>query len=343
MNKKETFKLLSLLLFSSMYPSDVTYNFSGGRFGDNLIAYLHTKWVAQEQDLHFKYRPFPLADQLLLHYKENHFDEQKQYEKVILANDATIFEKNKNYLYVLPHFPESRFEYEQYRGLYPFFHSVNWDDPGFLKEVRQLILPIRKINLLPLPQDKICVALHVRKGGGFDKPELVDEGHYPQEGGLTPYDMVFPLKFPPDSFFIEQLRKVSKSFKHKPLYVYIFTDDKNPKRLADKYAKELNLPNITFDYRKKDNHHSTNILEDFFSLAQFNVLIRGESSFSIVASLLTKNQLVIYATGINYNPQGEWKKNIPEVLRYKEENYKFNTEWGRKPIKVTSYKWKKNK
>ncbi|HBR70276.1 TPA: hypothetical protein DIC20_04580 [Candidatus Dependentiae bacterium] len=341
MIKKSKLIIILFLLSNKLLASDVTYLFSGGRFGDNVIAYLHTKWVAKKHDLQFKYRPFPYAEQLALHYKEPIFNEQGKYEQVISVTDQTRFIKDKNYLYVIPHFPESKFEYEQYKGLYPFYCTVDWNDKEFISEVRANIQPVRKLNLLNLPKDRICVALHVRKGGGYDTP-LTADGYYPEEGKTTPFDIVFPLKFPPDSFFVEQLKIFSESVNHKPIYAYIFTDDQNPKRLVDKYAAELNLPNITFDYRGKNNHHTANVLEDFFSLAQFHVLIRGESSFSIVASLLTKNQLVIYPTDVNYNPQGAWKKNIPDVLNYKEAHYQFNTTWGRKPIQVTKYEWKKN-
>ena len=341
MNKKI---ILATIFLISLFAqaSDITYQFSGGRFGDNLVALIHAKKIAKIHGLSFKYRPFPMAEQLAFHYKEPILDERAPYEKIIQVTDQTEFVNDKNYLYVVPHFPESRFEYEQYRGLYPFYCNIDWnDDVAFLNEIRQLIQPVHKLELLRLPKDKICVAVHVRKGGGYDPP-LVSEGYYPEEGKTTPFDIVFPFKFPPDSFFIAQLKKISEAFDHKPIYAYIFTDDQNPKRLADKYAQALNLNNITFDYRKRGNSHKANILEDFFSLAQFNILIRGESSFSIVASLLTKNQLVIYPTGVNYNPQGAWKQSVPNVLNYKEENYHFNTTWGRKPIEITTYEWKKN-
>ena len=48
-------------------PKAVTYDFSGGRFGDNLISYLHGKWVAHVLNLTFLYRPFEFSDKLEMH------------------------------------------------------------------------------------------------------------------------------------------------------------------------------------------------------------------------------------------------------------------------------------
>ncbi len=43
---------------------------------------------------------------------------------------------------------------------------------------------------------------------------------------------------------------------------------------------------IEFDFRKTGNRHDANVLEDFFSLFLFDILIRPDSNFSLVPSLL---------------------------------------------------------
>ena len=100
------------------------------------------------------------------------------------------------------------------------------------------------------------------------------------------------------------------------MYVYIFTDDQNPERLANKYAQALDLSNIIFDYRKVDNAYNANVLEDFFSMMQFDVLIRSESSYSLVASRLAKRQLVIYPLAANYLSNAEWNNGPLKILQY---------------------------
>ncbi len=53
-------------------------------------------------------------------------------------------------------------------------------------------------------------------------------------------------------------------------------------------------PNVSLHYRKEENHHTKNVLEDFFSLFHFDVLIRPRSNFSIVPQLLHDYAIVYY-------------------------------------------------
>lgn len=303
---------------TGMRPSELTYNFSGGRFGDCLIAYIHAKWVAYKYGLKFLYRPFFYSDQLVLHKEELPFDKTKQYDrKIKLIDEAQInTDISANCLYIVPYYPECIAELIQYKKNYPFCCAVDWNDQVFLAQIRYLISPIKELQLLSLPTDCRCVALHVRKGGGYDAKPLLDGGIFRTTRGATAADVSYPLKFPPDDFYIEQLRNVSTSFNNAPLYVYIFTDDQNPKRLADKYAAELNLPNIIFDYRKTGNVHNANVLEDFFSMMKFDVLIRSESSFSLVASRLAPGQLVIYPITANYLSNMQWENGPLKILKF---------------------------
>ncbi|HEV7737800.1 MAG TPA: hypothetical protein VGO47_10580, partial [Chlamydiales bacterium] len=39
----------------------ITYEFSGGRFGDNLLAYFHAKWVSYKYNIPFFYKEFPYS------------------------------------------------------------------------------------------------------------------------------------------------------------------------------------------------------------------------------------------------------------------------------------------
>ena len=59
------------------------------------------------------------------------------------------------------------------------------------------------------------------------------------------------------------------------------TDDLNPQKLLNKYRKELKeYENITLGFKKLE------VMEDFFSIPKFDCIIRGDSTFSIVASIL---------------------------------------------------------
>ena len=48
----------------------------------------------------------------------------------------------------------------------------------------------------------------------------------------------------------------------------------------------MNTRSIIFDCRKENNSPNTNVLEDFFSFFNFDVLIRPDSNFSMIPSLL---------------------------------------------------------
>jgi hypothetical protein len=155
---------------------------------------------------------------------------------------------------------------------------VNWDDPIFRREIARCLAPVHSHDLLQLPVDKITVCAHVRRGGTHDSASVID---------------ALPVKFPPDSFFIEQIRRISRLFNGKSLYVFLMTDDLNPQAIVERYQKEVHLSNIQWDYRKSPSEH---ILDDFFSIPQFDCLIRGDSNFSIVASKLGQFAIEIAAT-----------------------------------------------
>ena len=54
---------------------------------------------------------------------------------------------------------------------------------------------------------------------------------------------------------------------------------------------------VKFNYRKLNNFHKKNVLEDFFSFFNFDILIRPQSHFSMIPSL-------IHDFAIVYSPAG---------------------------------------
>jgi len=236
--------------------SAVTYTFSGGRLGDNLLSYFHAKWIAYKHGLPFLYRPFPNAELFALHNR----DQQLEIET--------------SSLYVVPYFPETTAKERLF--------DVDWSDPVFRKEMAECLTPMEEVSLHPLPKDRKTVGVHVRRGGGFDHPEIYYE---------------YPLKFPPDSYYIEQIERVAALFPDEPLYVFILTDDPNPESIGDKFQKALQNPNIEFAWRKGENGPDQNILEDFFLIPQFDVLILCDSNFSLVASKISEPAAIFIPTG----------------------------------------------
>ena len=230
----------------------VTYGLSGGRLGDNLLSYLHARWIAYRDHVPLVCKHFPMDDEFALAYEP-----------------APVVEKS---IEEIPYFPESSMKNQNP----PFF--VDWDDPGFCKEIAQCLAPTKQHTLLELPTERITVCVHVRRGGTFDPPSLWSE---------------YPLKFPPDSYYIEQIRTIARLFQGKPLYLFLMTDDLNPEALIHCFQRAVPYSNIQWDCRKKPLE---NDLDDFFSIPRFDCLILCDSNFSIVASKLAEYAIRIAPT-----------------------------------------------
>lgn len=290
--------------------NSVTYTLSGGRLGDNLLAYLHAKWfqyMARSNGINMVMynKPFPYSDQLALHDKEARYDSRAKYGNIIeLKRHEYLAFNQPNTLYVIPYFPESLEElripdYGPHahnavpRGKYPYF-SVDWDDQAFLQEVRQLVKPKNNLNLVYPPKDYVSVAIHVRKNSnGFDLPMLHGLSDAEYKPSQKYVDVIFPLKHPSDEYYIEQIKRLVHMFEGQQLYIYIFTDHLDPAVIVNKYAQEINCANIVWDYRRDTNRHDLNVLEDLFSMMNFDCLIRPDANLSIVASKLGDYKVVI--------------------------------------------------
>src|ERR1700728_1817882 len=61
---------------SKARQSYITYALSGGRFGDNLLAFMHAKWFSYRFKLPLLYKPFPYSDQLQLSLDEKPYRQE---------------------------------------------------------------------------------------------------------------------------------------------------------------------------------------------------------------------------------------------------------------------------
>lgn len=271
---------------TSVSPS-VTYETTQSRFGDNLISYFHAKWISYKYNIPLLYKPFIYSDQLQMHVKEKRYSEKdaKAFDKMITLGRNNSVDINSLFstLYLSPYFPESKWELKNclnYSGGPWDYFEIDWSDPGFKKALQETVSPLHFKPHFPLPVDRISVAVHVRRGGGFDDANV---------------RKCFPLKFLPDSFFISQIKNIYNLLDQTPLYVYIFTDDPRPERLMQMYQRKLPNMDIQWDCRKSKNNEYTNVLEDFFALTQFDCLIHSESNYSLCASKISDYLISIYA------------------------------------------------
>ncbi len=269
------------------YAVSVTYALDGGRFGDQLTGYLKALWISYKYNIPLIYRSFDYADQLVLsdihtnlfsEEKVKSFDTKLEYfTPMELDKTARVFQ----FLDKMPDHqdPKKKQLIWNIGLLTPFMEEhfcEKMDDDGFRTLIQQLVKPKRKLDLLPLPKDCKTIAIHVRTGVGFDWESNIQS---------------MPTKFPPDSFYLGSLREAVDYFEGEHLYVYIFTDHPEPGVIQVRYLKEIekwNLDNeIIVDCRKEGNHHTVNVLEDLFSMAQFDCIIHSDSSFSRLAAILS--------------------------------------------------------
>jgi hypothetical protein len=267
----------------------VTYQTNnGGRLGNNLLTYMHAKWISYHFDIPLLYKPFNYSDQLALSDIESHADSYR-FNNVVLLQQGDILniDRNSSTLYIIPYFPECLPEVECTNSNCLYF-AVPWDDASFKEELRKCIRPKKELSLWPLIDNSITAAVHVRKTSNgldgvlsHDFPDGLNTVNAP-----VFMDLSFAYIMPPDTYYIEAITYISRMFDHQPLTVYIISEDQNVAKIAEKYNKLINLPNITFICRKSGNSHDVNVLEDFFFLTQCDCLIRSESTYAASASKL---------------------------------------------------------
>lgn len=261
----------------------VTYEMKG-RLGNHLIAYLHGKWISEKYGIPLLYKSFNYSEFFIFEQEERyHFSDWKtRYRNNIIPmkSEDDLYTLKKPTLLEIPYFRDDPFFREDlYRKkVVPF--EINWKLPEFRELAKRLLQPRFPVKTLELPKDVLKVVAHVRTGGG--KP------------GDIRVRLNFIHKFPPESFYIDAIKKMSELHNHVPMYVFIMTDDTNPPLIAQRFREALaSLTNITIACREGEAGHSVNVMEDFFSIRQFDCLIRGDSTFSIMGAMLGEQKTTI--------------------------------------------------
>ena len=110
-----------------------------------------------------------------------------------------------------------------------------------------------------------------------------------------PLDHGCPIKYAPDQYYVDQIKKISSDLGDIPLFVQIFTDDKDPLALVKRVKSAVNKSNIIFhyeNYRKKP--YREQIAKDLYSMSRFDILIRSHSYFCKIAEFIGDHKLVIF-------------------------------------------------
>ncbi|PKN03721.1 hypothetical protein CVU75_00805 [Candidatus Dependentiae bacterium HGW-Dependentiae-1] len=271
-------------------------------------------------------------------YYEPFQGSQSLYLSALKKQAAKSIEKNVEK--VVRIFKESDINLKEKSVIYEIEHGFIKDTPtekqlqSANQELATLIKPLKPMTIDTAPageknKNSVTVALHVRKGGGFDRALLSQDGlnnsnthrftekapGYPLDASERAHywinnrwhrlfakfffryeDVFYPYKLPPDSFYVEQLKKIAALFPDKHIAAHLFTDDPHPEKLANKYRAVLNNPRITFSYREGENRHNKNVMDDFFAMTSFDCLIRPASAYSVNVQRISNFKVVISPT-----------------------------------------------
>ncbi len=285
--------------------TSVGYLRSGpNRLGDTLTLYATYKWSCFHLNIPLFYDPFEYSNQLMI--------SEEDYSTAVF--DLPEKDRFSNYPFYELRFQKQVIKPQCYingkleKGYLsgPMINEMK-KDHGFMELIRRVIAPKEKLRFVHQPGGRISVAVHMRRGSGFDgalaSKQIIDPKFIPDSTVVKQipitlgFDYTHPLKAPPEQYFIDQIRDLAALLGYPPMYVYIFTDDPNPVALMNRVQQVVDLPNIVFDCRRGENLHDENVLIDLFSMSQFDCLIHpGQSAFSLIAHLIGDHRVVIYPT-----------------------------------------------
>jgi len=272
----------------------ITYFWGGGRFGDKIVSYTIAKWISFKFNIPLLLKPFRYSSMLWLGREKKYSKEiVEQFEGVIpIESEQDIIERSQENVIF-----ESRgghFCIDGCSGSRQTIERMLQNQP-FVAELKNMLQPVTSLPKITLPQDRVTVAVHIRKGGGFDQP-LSSIQYYRKDMISKKFyaDEKWPFKFPPEQYYANQIKRISKLFDDAPLFVYIFTDDRSPLRLVSRIKKAVNKNNITFSCRSRGNMHKAHVVEDFYNMSRFDCFIRSGSHFALAAQLLGNHKVIIY-------------------------------------------------
>jgi len=267
-----------------------------GRFGDQIVAYTTAKWISFKFNIPLLLKPFQYSSILRLGREEKKYSEEiiKEFEGVVpIESEQDIIEHNQENVIF-----ENRGIRFRIGGCPGLEQTIEYmlQDQFFVAELKNMLQSVVSLPIIDLPRDKVTVAVHIRKGGGFDKP-LSSIQYYRRNMVSKKFDFYaderWPLKFPPEQYYVNQIKRISELFNDAPLFVYIFTDDRNPLKLVKRIKRAVKKSNITFSCRNRGNMYNAHVVEDFYNMARFDCLIRSGSHFALAAQLLGNHEVII--------------------------------------------------
>ncbi len=295
----------------------VSYTFDGaGRFGDCVLLYCKAQYYATHYGFPLIYKCFPHSDKLYAHrYHQEYpyicktpFAASKRVNSVI-----DIDSNDHNILYIVdlltPLSDKPRIGISD-GTTGPVGHWINFlteevhekmlEDNTYKNTIKDMLRLCDPADVA-LPVSCVRLAVHVRTGGGYDGA-LLSENF--KENAVTTscrvphvsqriHDCVFPLRFPPLQFYIEQTNIFAEILDGYPLYIEIFTDDCDPIAILENFQSKCAGKNITICLGTKFPWYATPI-DDLYRMAHFDCIIRPCSSYSGTAQLVGDYKIIMH-------------------------------------------------
>ncbi len=311
-------KYLIFILYTSLIYADagITYldhTYWGGRLGDQVIMFVKAKVLSYYTGIPLYIRYFTYADSFVFWNREKHLSnfKSKNNKSTVLMHLSNFDEiRNAQNQLFITHYYFQLDDWGDAQKKYDSQEIMDWkhlfQNRELLQEIRLSLKPLNETPLLLPPKDINSVAVHVRKISGGDRPicsnQLYDINNL--DLSQTPTgnysDRNYPTKHIPDQYFIDQIKYLYERLGKKALYIFIFTDDKNPEQICKLYSSKYNFDNVTFHCRTGAQKQALTQVQDLLSMAQYDYLIRGGSNFSQVAQLMGDHRLVIYPKSVKW-------------------------------------------
>src|SRR3989344_5126733 len=288
------FVLLAILRLEAKHA--ISYE-GGDRFGDRLLVYAQARYLAYLTEIPFLYRPFPYSECITAEHQSHPFDRYKVLCRTVehlqsAESFREFFRKIRDptapsTLFVVEYFPSDISEWDLDLSRSLLLH-IPWEEVGFSRYLKSCLSP-----RIPIPdltkKNRLNVAVHVRTLSGGD---TVESAYIP-----------LPLKFPTGDYHKRQIWKVYEWNLRQPLHVFFFTDSKDPLSILEEFRRDF-PEDIEFGIQELEHADTDHVVEDFFAMQKFDVLIATQSNFSAMASRLRTFDMVFYpvhVTGIYPN------------------------------------------
>ena len=273
-NKLDSLKSSNNLILKKI---KFTYGFSGGRLGDNLISFIRARWLAYIYEGEVILNNFKFIENFNFY---NKYKKNNNYIPILSLKEIGKEFENKNHnelIYEVPYFPFENLEIKLYwrNNLSNKIFEIDWSDEKFINILKEEISSNLDYNLYLTKNNKYNIAIHYRFGSG---PDMVTDDPIP-----------IPSKSPSIDFYIKSLFELTNILKDKQIYCHLL---------------KKSFPKINFGYHSSNENNG--VLEDFFSMLDFEYIIRPCSNLSLIASIIGKCHTVLMP--INQNSENKINK-----------------------------------